>query len=111
MSPALLFLLACLPLRILLAFLAKTQLSLLTPMGIMYLFIGVGMAMIYLFNLRPTGIEAGGRIWWNSIRPLHSAIYLGFSAAALTGKPWAWLFLLADVIVGVIAFLSKNLLI
>ena len=108
MSPASLFLSVCLPLRIALAYLAKTQPSFLFPMGILYLFIGLGMALIYLFNLRPTGLEAGGRIWWNSIRPVHSALYLGFATMALKQNPSAWLFLLADVIIGAIAFSFKS---
>jgi hypothetical protein len=110
MSPVLLFLSVCLPLRFALAMLAKTQPSLLTPLGVLYLFIALGMALIYLFNLRPTGLEAGGRIWWNNIRPLHAGIYLGFALMALKGDTRAWLFLLADVIVGATASAVRYLL-
>ena len=111
MSPALLFLTVCLPLRLALALTAKFYLNMLFPMGVLYLFIGLGMMLIYLFNLRPTGIEAGGRIWWNSIRPVHSALYLGFAFMALNGRDNSWLFLLADVILGAIVFLIKPFLI
>jgi hypothetical protein len=108
MSPALLFLTVCLPLRLALALTVKFYLNMLFPMGVLYLFIGLGMMLIYLFNLRPTGIEAGGRIWWNSIRPVHSVLYLGFAIMAIRGNDKSWLFLLADVILGAIAFSMKK---
>lgn len=100
LTPRMLFLLGCMPLRFGLAYLAKTNLNLLLPLGLLFLGIGIGMASIYLFNLRPTGLEAGGTIWWNNIRPVHSALYLTFAYLALTGSPNAWMVLFADSLLG-----------
>ncbi len=100
LTPRTLFLLGCMPVRFGLAFLAKTNPTLLFPLGLLFLAIGIGMASIYLFNLRPTGLEAGGAIWWNNIRPVHSALYLTFAYLALTGSPKAWMVLLADTLLG-----------
>jgi hypothetical protein len=103
----LLFLTACIPLRLALAYIAKTQpVNSLTlqAMGLGYLLVGIGMTAIYLFGLRPTGAEAGGPIWWNSVRPLHAVIYFLFSYLALTGSPNAWMALLGDVLLGLTVF-------
>jgi hypothetical protein len=95
-----LFILGCIPVRLGLTYLAKSHLQLLTPLGLLFLAIGIGMAAIYLFDLRPTGVEAGGRIWWNNVRPVHSALYLTFAYLALTGSTNAWMVLLADTLFG-----------
>jgi hypothetical protein len=103
----LLFLTACIPLRLLLAYLAKIQLANSFPiraMGFSYLLIGIAMMSIYFFGLRPTGVEAGGAIWWNRIRPLHAILYFIFAYLALTGSPSAWMVLLADVALGLTVF-------
>jgi len=100
LSPRMMFLLGCMPVRFGLAYIAKTNLNLLFPLGLLFLAIGIGMAAIYLFDLRPTGAEAGGRIWWNNVRPVHSGLYLTFAYLALTGSPNAWMVLFADTLFG-----------
>ena len=55
---------------------------------------------IYLFDLRNSGFEAGGKIWWNSYRPIHGVLYLLYSIYAFKGDTNAWYVLLTDVFIG-----------
>ena len=90
------FLFVCIPARLLLAYAGYAlpadrlrQLSLLTTI------IGLGFLIIYFFDLRSNGhIGPEGRIWWNTVRPIH-ALYL-LSVYAYRGSQYAYLFLLAD---------------
>jgi len=63
--------------------------------------LGCAFLLIFLTNARTFGQEVnngrGGRIWWNSYRPVHALLWGLF---ALTGAS-AWLF--ADVGLGLIA--------
>ncbi len=104
----LLFIAACIPLRLALAYLAKTQPSVLGVLGLGYLVLAVAMMAIYFFDLRPVGTEAGGRIWWNAIRPLHAILYFLFSYLALTGSSEAWKVLVADVVLGLTAWVFHH---
>jgi len=47
----------------------------------------------------------GEKIWWNDLRPLHSFIYFLFAYNAIIGNTNAWMYLLADVIIGLFSFL------
>lgn len=103
-----LFLLGCIPTRILLAYIAfkfshnpyiKYILSLITFM------IGVGFIYIYKTGSRKTGIETEGKpIWWNNMRPIHGTIYLLFSILTLSNVRFSWILLVLDVILGLGAF-------
>lgn len=63
----------CIPIRFLLGYL-------LTKFDIFkypILIIGMGFWIIYLFDLRKTGLEVNGNeIWWNKLRPIHGSLYL-----------------------------------
>ena len=99
---ALLFLIGCIGVRSLFVYLAYTASQTILPYyGYAALLPAIGFAVIYAFGLRKTGAEVGGEsIWWNDLRPIHAAFYSAFAAAAITNKPWAWMFLLADVVLG-----------
>ena len=101
-----LFLSGCITTRILFVILAKyLSPKYLAYMGYLFLLPAIGFAMIYLTNSRKTGPEVfGGKIWWNYIRPLHSILYFAFAYNAIVGNSIAWLYLLADVILGLIVF-------
>ena len=102
--------LLCLFARFAIAYIAKTFLQLLNLMGLLALIVATGFTLIYLFNLRPTGVEAGGRIWWNSMRPVHATLYALFAYLALfKGSQNAWMVLLADAILGTVIFSLKYL--
>lgn len=106
------FLLACIPLRIAATLAARHPANrrYLPHMGVVALLIGLGFATIYVFDLRRTGRETcGEQIWWNSLRPLHAALYFAFAYAAIAHKhDRAWMALAADVVVGLLAFLSMR---
>ena len=97
--------LVCLFVRYMLAYIARTFPQLLKIIGLMALLVSIGFILIYAFNLRPTGFEAGGVIWWNSVRPLHALLYAIFAYLALVKEsPNAWLVLLADAVLGTAVF-------
>ena len=98
-----LFFLICIPARILLIVLAiMLSAKYLVYMGYAMLVPATGFAFIFLTNSRKTGPEVfGGKIWWDSIRPIHSLLYFAFSYNAIVGNSNAWMYLLADVVVGI----------
>lgn len=106
---ALLFLFGCIGVRSFLVYLAYTVPQTILPyLGLLALLPAVGFATIYAFDLRKTGLEVGGeQIWWNDLRPIHAAFYGAFAAAAITKQKWAWMFLLADVVFGLSAWIHR----
>ena len=61
---------------------------------------------IYLTGSRQTGAEVfGDKIWWNDLRPIHSLLYFLFAYNAITGNTKSWMYLLLDVIIGLVSFL------
>ncbi len=106
-----LFLVGCIPVRLLLAFVAykysnnsyiRYLLSLITFM------IGIGFFYIYATGSRPTGVETEGKpIWWNKLRPVHGTIYLLFALLNLANVKGSWVLLLVDVLIGLGAFLNN----
>jgi hypothetical protein len=105
----LLFLLGCMGARLTIVWLAKTQEKLLPLIAIFALGVAIGMFRIYLTNSRTTGPEVlGGKIWWNSIRPLHVILWASFAIAVFSGVEGAWKILAADVLLGLTAFLLQR---
>jgi len=102
----LLFLVGCIGTRSLLVYIAKnSSVQTLKYMGYLALLPAVGFTYIYLTGARKTGPEVfGERIWWNDLRPIHATIYALFSYNAITGNRNAWMFLLADVLLGLTSF-------
>jgi hypothetical protein len=106
------FLLGCIGLRFLFVILAYSASPTVLPYyGFAALVPAIGFVLIYIFGWRKTGVEVGGeQIWWNSLRPVHAAFYGAFAAAAIGKKPWAWVFLLADVLLGLCAWTHHHFL-
>jgi hypothetical protein len=102
-----LFLIGCIGTRSLFAYLAKTvSPQYLEFMGWIALLPAFGFFYIWVTGSRKTGPEVfGEKIWWNHLRPIHGALYALFSYFAIQRKQFAWLFLLFDVVFGVISFL------
>jgi ABC-type iron transport system FetAB permease component len=74
-------------------------------LGYIALIPALGFLIIYMFNLRKTGLETGNKeIWWNDIRVIHGLLYLCFALYAIKQKRYAWVALLLDVILGMVAF-------
>jgi len=124
MNSKLLFLLGCIPTRILLVFLAYYTLNIHSTYSnilkyiliISSFLIGISFIIIYEKGWRKTGLETGGKeIWWNDYRPIHGSIYLTFAILSILYiiKPsysflkYIWLLLLLDVLIGLFTF-SKH---
>ena len=103
----LLFLFICIPVRILMVLFVKhIDKNKLPYLGVLGLFPAIGFSIIYLGNYRKTGPETFGRqIWWNSLRPIHAALYFLFSFMAVQKNKNSWKPLLIDVIVGLNSFI------
>jgi hypothetical protein len=103
----LMFLIGCIGLRSLLVVIAKTiNTTYLTYFGYLALLPAIGFMYIYLTGSRKTGPETlGEKIWWNKLRPLHSILYFLFAYNAIQGNKQAWIYLLVDVLIGLISFL------
>lgn len=106
----LLFLVGCIGTRALAAYTAKVaSTQYLRYLGYLALVPAIGFAAIYLTGSRKTGAEVfGAHIWWNDLRPVHSLLYFMFAYNAIKGMRSAWLFLLADVCIGLGAFLAHH---
>ena len=101
------FLLLCIPTRIFFVLLSKRiNKEYLPYLGYLALLPAIGFAYIYIFGKRKTGVETGGeKIWWNSLRPIHSILYFCFAYLAITKSNNAYKPLLIDVVFGLISFL------
>lgn len=102
-----LFLLGCIPTRLFVVYLAK-QISIdyLPILGYIALIPAVGFIYLYLSGTRETGPEVfGDKIWWNNLRPIHSLFYFIFAFNAINKVRNSWLYLLYDVIFGLLSFL------
>ena len=103
----LLFLIGCIGTRTLLVLIAKNiDIKYLQYLGYLALLPAIGFAYIYLTGSRKTGKEVfGEKIWWNDLRPLHSLLYLLFAYNAIIGNKNSWVYLLIDVVIGLISFI------
>jgi hypothetical protein len=101
-----LFLLCCIPSRILFAYLTKTVDPKYLPYCAMIAALPMlGWLYIYFISPRTTGPEMfGDIIWWNEIRIVHALLYLLFIIYAIQKKSFSYIVLIVDVIVGLIAF-------
>lgn len=64
--------------------------------------------ILFFFDLRLNAPEANNITWWNSLRPIHGVLYLLFFMYYYKNYDFAWYFLLADTILGVIFFMSHH---
>jgi hypothetical protein len=103
----LLFLFGCIGTRSLFVILAKrANTEYLKYMGYLALLPAIGFIYIYLTGSRKVGAETfGEKIWWNDLRPIHSLLYFLFAYNAIIGNKNAWIYLLVDVLFGLLSFL------
>jgi len=105
-----LFIFGCLGVRSLFAYSAKiSSPKILKIYASLAIFVAFVWIYLFVTNSRQTGMEAGGRIWWNNIRPVHAILYLCFAYSALRNDRNAYLFLVADVVLGAVAFLDYRI--
>ena len=115
LKASLLFLLACIPVRLLLAYAVQRHtpekyrllvaLALLVPV--------VGFMTIYFKGLRQTpgetfGCNNGSVLWWNDLRPVHGLLYATAAVLVLKESPFAHYPLYLDVLIGITAFVLKK---
>ena len=104
----LIFLVGCIGARTLIMFGAKNiSLKYLPLMGYVALLPAIGFAYIYITKLRTKGI-LGQDAWWDDMRPVHSLLYGLFAYNAIIKNRGAWIFLLIDVIIGLVNFLLHH---
>lgn len=103
------FLVGCIGARLLLVILAKninTNTNYLKYLGYLALLPATGFMYIYVTGSRKTGAETfGEKIWRNHLIPIHSFLYFLFAYNAIHGNKNAWIYLLVDVFIGLVAFL------
>ena len=102
----LLFLIGCIGIRSLFVVIAKyINVKYLKYLGYLALLPATGFMYIYLSGI--TGLGAfGEKIWWNHLRPVHSILYFLFAYNAIKGNKQAWIYLLADVVIALISYIS-----
>ena len=107
---AALFLVGCIGMRSLFAYIAAITPSAYLPyLGLLALLPVIGWTYILVTGGRKTGLEVDGeRIWWNGLRPLHAVNYAAFAAAAIMKSRNAYLFLVWDVILGLGAWINHH---
>ena len=108
----LLFLIGCIGVRLLFVFISKYANNEYLPyLGYLALIPMIGFFYIWLTGSRKTGGEVfGDKIWWNHLRPIHGLIYGLFAYAAINKNENAWIYLLIDVVIGLVSFLRHHYL-
>jgi hypothetical protein len=106
----LMFLIGCIGVRSLFVVIAKyINKNYLKYLGYLALLPAIGFIYIYLTGSRKTGPETmGEKIWWNDLRPFHSILYFLFAYNAIRGNKQAWIYLLVDVLFGLLSFLIHH---
>lgn len=102
-----LFLLGCIPIRLIIIYIAAHISNTYLPvLGYVSLIPAIGFLYLFLSGTRTSGPETFGKpIWWNRLRPIHALLYILFAYAAIHKQRHGWKYLLADVIIGLLAFL------
>ena len=106
----LLFLIGCIGTRTLIVLIAKyIDVSYLPYIGYLAILVSIGLFFHFCAGTRKTGPEVmGDKIWWNDLRPVHGTLYLLFAYYSIQNNRDAWIFLLIDVIVGLISFIAYH---
>ena len=108
----LLFIIGCIGIRSLFVVIAKKiNTKYLKYLGYLALLPASGFIYIYLTGSRKTGGETfGEKIWWNDLRPVHAILYILFAYNAIIGNKQSWIYLLIDVLIGLMSFLMHHYL-
>ena len=96
------FFIICIGIRLLISIVAKhINISYLPNLAVIALIISIGFMVIYMTGIRKTGYEAGGKIWWNHLRPVHAMLYFIFAMLAFKKDKNAWIALFIDALLGI----------
>jgi hypothetical protein len=106
----LLFLIGCIGSRFLFVIITKySPIQYLPIFGYIALVPMFGFFYFYLTGSRKTGVEVfGDKIWWNNLRPIHGLLYGLFAYNAINKNTNSWIYLLVDVIFGLISFILHH---
>jgi hypothetical protein len=107
----LLFIVGCIGTRTLFVYISKNiNIEYLPILGYLAIIPAIGFTYIYLTGSRTTGGEVfGEKIWWNSLRPIHALLYALFAYNAIIKNNNAWKYLLVDLLVGLVSFLTFHI--
>jgi len=108
----LLFLFGCIPVRLFIVYLVKNYEFIRKLSLIPALLISITFMYLFISGKRKTGPEVfGGKIWWNSLRPIHSILWFTYVYSSVINKyKNAWIFLFIDTIFGLISHLIHHYL-
>lgn len=102
------FLGGCIPVRLGLAWYAsQASADNLRLMGILAFIPALSILLLWFTHSRQVAFEAGGRVWWNELRPAHSLLILIFAITAAAGVQDSWKWLAADTALGLFAYIKK----
>lgn len=103
----LLFLIGCIGIRTLFVVVARyINIKYLPILGYIALIPAIGFLYLFLTGSRKRGFEVfNDKIWWDKLRPIHAIFYLLFAFNAINRNSNSWVYLLFDVIFGLISFL------
>ena len=101
------FLLLCIPVRIAFVFVAKNiDKNYLPYLGFLGILPAFGFFYLFTFGKQKRrGQTFGQKIWWNNLRPVHSALYFLFVYLALNKNNQAYVPLIIDVVIGFFSFI------
>jgi len=110
MNSILLFLLACIPARLLLAWSStKVPPKYLSIFGALLLAMALSFLYLYFTGGRSQAPEAGGVTWWAHFRLIIGLLYLAAAIYAFQGKRnLIWIPLVMDVVFGLIIFYLRH---
>ena len=104
----LMFMLICLPCRILLAYVAKTSdQNVIKALGYTALLPAIVFMYLFVTNTRKTGI-LGQKTWWHTLRPIHSLLFFTFSMMAISESKYAYTPLVIDAMLGFVSFMVRH---
>tara|TARA_B110000261_G_scaffold156626_1_gene190753 strand:+ start:85 stop:426 length:342 start_codon:yes stop_codon:yes gene_type:complete len=104
-----LFVFGCLLVRFSFVLIAKNINKKSLPLlGSIALIPAIGFLVVYFGNLRQRG-ALNQKAWWNNLRPIHSLLYFTFAYLAFNKNNKAYIPLLLDVLIGLVAFIHNNL--
>ena len=106
MNSVVLFLCACIPLRLLLAWATTKVPDAYMPLLAMALAaISAGILYLYFSNTRLEAPEGGGHTWWAPYRLIIGLLWLAAAVYAFQGrKDLVWIPLVIDVLFGLVVF-------
>lgn len=107
----LLFLIFCIGSRTAFAIIAnQINVKYLPYLGVLALLPAISWIYLYFSGKRNTGPEVfGEEIWWNQLRIVHALVYILFAVYAIQKKPFAWIVLAIDVLIGLTGFLYYHI--